>query len=39
VPVYVTVASSIYPEALQLVDDEGSALVRTEFAGWLVPKR
>jgi hypothetical protein len=39
VPVYVTVAPSIYPEALKLVDDEGWALVRTEFADWLVPKR
>jgi hypothetical protein len=26
-----------YPEALELVDDEGSALVRTEFVGWLAP--
>jgi hypothetical protein len=31
----------LYPEALKSkpVDDEGSALVGTEFAGWLVPKR
>ena len=29
----------LHLEALKLVDDEGSALVRTEFAGWLAPKR
>lgn len=29
----------VYNPALKLVDNEGSALVRTEFAGWLVPKR
>ena len=27
----------LHPEALRLVDDEGSALVGTEFAGWLAP--
>jgi hypothetical protein len=27
------------PEALRLVDDEGSALVGTEFVGWLAPDR
>ncbi len=27
----------LHPEALKLVDDEGSALVGTEFAGWLAP--
>jgi hypothetical protein len=27
----------LHPEALKLVDDEGSALVGTEFVGWLVP--
>ena len=26
-----------YEEALELVDDEGSALVGTEFIGWLAP--
>jgi hypothetical protein len=25
------------PEALELVDDKGSALVPTEFVGWLAP--
>ena len=25
----------LHPEALELVDDEGSALVGTEFVGWL----
>ena len=29
----------LHPEALELVDDEGSALVGTEFVGWLAPKR
>src|SRR5258708_33628544 len=27
----------LHPEALKLVDDEGSALVGTEFVGWLAP--
>src|SRR2546430_8827784 len=27
------------PETLDAVDDEGSALVDTEFVGWLVPNR
>jgi hypothetical protein len=27
----------LHPEALELVDDEGSALVGTEFVGWLAP--
>ena len=27
----------LHPEALKLVDDEGSALVGMEFAGWLAP--
>ena len=27
----------LHPEALRLVDDEGSALVGKEFAGWLAP--
>ena len=27
----------LYPEALKLVDDELSALVGTEFVGWLAP--
>jgi hypothetical protein len=27
----------LHPEALKLVDDEGSVLVGTEFVGWLVP--
>src|SRR6266849_1667637 len=27
----------LHPEALRLVDDEGSALVGTEFVGWLAP--
>jgi hypothetical protein len=29
----------LHPEALKLVDDEGSALVGTEFVGWLAPNR
>src|SRR5260370_6763813 len=29
----------LHPEALKLVDDEGSALVGTEFVGWLGPNR
>ena len=28
----------LHPEALELVDDEGSALVGTEFVGRLAPK-
>ena len=27
----------LHPEALELVDDEGSALVGTEFVGWRAP--
>ena len=27
----------LHPEALKLVDDEGPALVGTEFVGWLGP--
>ena len=27
----------LHPEALKLVDDESSALVGTEFVGWLAP--
>ena len=27
----------LHPEALKLVDDEGSALVGTQFVGWLAP--
>ena len=27
----------LHPEALELVDDKGSALVGTEFVGWLAP--
>src|SRR5262245_9570887 len=27
----------LHPEALELVDDEGPALVRAELAGWLAP--
>jgi hypothetical protein len=27
----------LHPEALKLVDDEGSALVGMEFVGWLAP--
>jgi hypothetical protein len=30
-------AVELHPEALELVDDEGSALVGTEFVGWLAP--
>ena len=29
----------LYPEALKFVDDEGSAWAKTEFVGWLAPKR
>ena len=29
----------LHPEALQLVDREGSALIGAEFVGWLAPKR
>ncbi|MBV8335793.1 MAG: hypothetical protein JO358_10225 [Alphaproteobacteria bacterium] len=29
----------LHPQALELVDDEGSALVGTEFVGWLAPNR
>src|SRR5712672_3567659 len=29
----------LHPESLKLVDDEGSALVGAEFAGWLAPNR
>jgi hypothetical protein len=29
----------LHAEALKLVDDEGSALVGTEFVGWLAPNR
>ena len=29
--------AELHPEALELVDDEGSALVGTEFVGWLAP--
>ena len=29
----------LHPEPLKLVDDEGSALVGTEFVGWLAPNR
>ena len=27
----------LHPEALELVDDEGSALIGTQLAGWLAP--
>jgi hypothetical protein len=33
------ILSELHLEALKLVDDESSALVGTEFAGWLAPKR
>ena len=29
----------LYPEALQLVDREGSALIGAEFVGWFAPNR
>ena len=29
--------TELHPEALKRVDDEGSALVGTEFVGWLAP--
>ena len=28
----------LHPEALEAVDDKGSALIGTEFVGWLAPK-
>ena len=28
----------LHPEALKLVDDEGSRLVGTQFGGWLAPR-
>ena len=29
----------LHPATLKLVDDEGSALIGTQFVGWLAPKR
>jgi hypothetical protein len=29
----------LHPKSLELIDDEGSALVGTQFVGWLAPKR
>ena len=28
----------LHPEAIEVVDDKGSALIGTEFVGWLAPK-
>src|SRR5712671_468849 len=37
IPFPVRAEMELHPEALKLVDDEGSALVGTEFVGGLVP--
>ena len=37
IDVPVRAEAELHPDALELVDDEGSALVGTEFVGWLAP--